>query len=105
MTKRTLVDSLTIRMAKARRKQQSSKFLRLLGGRGAATLVLGAALSLGGFTEAVDGVHFLVEKDLDAVRVVKQKGDDEKVVAKLQDGFAANSVFKLSRSEERRVGK
>jgi soluble lytic murein transglycosylase-like protein len=96
MTKRTLVDSLTIRMAKARRKQQSSKFLRLLGGRGAATLVLGAALSLGGFTEAVDGVHFLVEKDLDAVRVVKQKGDDEKVVAKLQDGFAANSVFKLS---------
>ena len=96
MTKRTLVDSLSIRIAKARRKQQSSRILRLLGGRGAATLLLGAALSIGGVTEAIDGVHFLVEKDLDSVRVLKQKGDDEKVVANLQDGFAANSVFKLA---------
>jgi soluble lytic murein transglycosylase-like protein len=90
------MDSLTIRMAKARRKQQSNRVLRLLGGRGAATLLLGAALSIGGVTEAVDGVHFLIEKDLDAVRVVRQNGNDQKVVARLGDGFAANSVFKLS---------
>lgn len=96
MTKRTLMDSFSIRVAKAQKKRQSNRFLRLLGGRGLATVLLGGALSIGGVTEAVDGVHFLVEKDLDGVHVLRQKGDDEKVVAKLNDGFAANSVFKLS---------
>ena len=97
MTKRTLTDSLSIRLARARRRKQSSPLLRLLGGRGAATLLLGAALSFGGLTEAFDGVHFLVQKDLDAVRVVKEDdGGDRQVVARLHDGFAANSLFKLS---------
>jgi soluble lytic murein transglycosylase-like protein len=54
-------------------------------------------LSAGGLTQALDGVHFLVEKDLDAVRVVKQDGRKAEVVAKIDDGFAGNSVFKLSR--------
>jgi hypothetical protein len=44
----------------------------------------------------MDHVHFLVEKDLDAVRVVRQTGDREKVVAKLSGDFTGNTVFKLS---------
>jgi len=56
-------------------------------------------LSVGGITQALDGVHFLVEKDLDAVRVVKQDGrHHDRVVARIKDGFAGNSVFKLSRA-------
>jgi len=64
-----------------------------------ATLGLGAALSVGGINEAMHDVHFLIRKDLDAVRVVKQEdGKRAKVVAKVEDGFAANSLFKLSRA-------
>jgi hypothetical protein len=63
-----------------------------------ATLGLGAALSIGGLGEVMHDVHFLVRKDLDAVRVVKQEeGKRAEVVAKVDDGFAANSLFKLSR--------
>ena len=75
---------------------QSKPILRFLGGRGAVTLVLGAALSIGGITEAMDHVHFLVMKDLDAVRVVRQSGNHEKVVARLGGDFTGNTVFKLS---------
>jgi Transglycosylase SLT domain len=92
-----LLDRLSIRMARLRRTLDQHRVLRLLGGRGAVTLLLGTALSVGGLTQALDGVHFLVEKDLDAVRVVKQQGHSAHVVAKLDDGFAGNSVFKLSR--------
>ncbi len=84
-------------VAKTRKKLDTKPFLRLLGGRGAATLALGAALSIGGVTEAFDNVHFLVEKSLDSVRVVRQNGENEKVVAKLGGGFAGNTVFKLAR--------
>ena len=63
-----------------------------------ATVALGAALSVGGLDEVLHDVHFLVRKDLDAVRVVKQQdGKRSEVVAKVEDGFAANSLFKLSR--------
>jgi soluble lytic murein transglycosylase-like protein len=63
-----------------------------------ATVAVGAALSVGGINEALHDVHFLVRKDLDAVRVVKQEeGKRSEVVAKVEDGFAANSLFKLSR--------
>jgi hypothetical protein len=99
MTKRpTLTENVSTRVARARRSAERHKVFRLLGPRGAVTLVLGCALSIGGVTEALDGVHFLVERDLDAVRVVRQKGHRSTVVAKLEDGFAANSVFKLSQA-------
>jgi hypothetical protein len=100
MTKRrpTLTENVSTRVARARRSAERNKLFRFLGGRGAVTLVLGCALSIGGVTEAFDGVHFLVEKDLDAVRVVRQKGHRSTVVAQLEDGFAANSVFKLSQA-------
>jgi hypothetical protein len=94
--KRPVNERLTTRMAKTRHSFQSRKFLRFLGGRGAATLLVGAALSVGGLSEAMNHVHFLVEKDLDAVRVVRQSGHREKVVAKLEGDFAGNTVFKLS---------
>ena len=98
MTKRTLIDSMSIRVAKARRKSEKSRALRLLGGRGAAALILGGVLSLGGLTESLNGAHILVQKDLDSVKVVTQKNGEENLVADLHDGFAANSVFKLSRA-------
>ena len=85
--------SISYRLAKAR----NHRILRTFGSRAMATLALGAALSVGGATEALQGVHFLVQKDLDSVRVVKSNGHNAEVVASLSNGFAANSLFKLSR--------
>jgi soluble lytic murein transglycosylase-like protein len=97
MRRKALVDSLSSRSAKVRRRAERHPLLRLLGSRSLATLALGTALSIGGATEVLQNVHFLVQKDLDAVRVVKVDGKHPQVVAKLNDGFAANSLFKLSR--------
>ncbi len=97
MAKKTpLKDSLSIRMARARKSAERHRILRLIGGRGAAALLLGTALSVGGITETMDNVSFLVQKDLDAVRVVRVKGEDEKVVANLEGNFTGNTVYKLS---------
>ena len=73
------------------------RVVRWIGPRGIATLALGATLSIGGLSEALHGTHFVVLKDLDAVRVVRQNGARTKTVAKMHDGFAADSFFKLSR--------
>jgi len=96
MTKR-LTESMSMRVARTRRNAEKSLLLRWLGTRAMATVALGAALSIGGATEALQGVHFLVQKNLDSVRVVKSDGRHASVVANLSDGFAANSLFKLSR--------
>jgi soluble lytic murein transglycosylase-like protein len=96
--KHSLTESLSVRSAKVRRKAQSHRLLHWVGGRAAATILVGAALSVGGVTEALQGVHFLVLKDLDNVKVVKQQGSHAKVVANLGDDFAGNSLFKLSRT-------
>jgi hypothetical protein len=97
MPKKTpLKDSLSIRAARMRKSAERHRIVRLLGGRGAAALLLGTALSVGGITEMFDNVSFLVQKDLDAVRVVRVKGEDEKVVANLKGNFTGNTVFKLS---------
>jgi transglycosylase-like protein with SLT domain len=97
MKKTSLIDSVSLRTAKLRRRTETHRMLRFLGSRAAATLALGTALSIGGATEVLQHVHFLVQKDLDAVRVVESDGRHAKVVAKVSDGFAANSLFKLSR--------
>ena len=97
MKKNTLVDSLSSRSAKMRRRAERHGVIRVLGARALATVALGTALSIGGATEVLQHVHFLVQKDLDAVRVVKDDGRHPQLVAKLSDGFAANSLFKLSR--------
>ena len=96
--RRSLTENVSKRLARVHRTAERSRIFRTLGGRGAVTVILGCALSIGGLTEGLSGVHFLVEKDLDAVRVVRQKGESATVVAKLEDGFAANSVFKLSQA-------
>jgi hypothetical protein len=93
----TFTDFVSLQRAKMRRRLESKPLLRRLGVKTATTLALGTALSVGGVTESLQGVHFLVRKDLDAVRVVKQQGRSNQVLAKLDDGFTANSVFKLTR--------
>jgi hypothetical protein len=92
------MERLSTRSAKAHGVLRRRRVFRWLGGRGAATLVLGAALSVGGVAEVMDNVHFVVRKDLDGVRVVENSNGHRQVVATLADGFAANSVFKLSRA-------
>lgn len=90
-------NALSTRVARLRKRTNNSRMYRLLGARGAAALLMGAALSVGGLTQALDGAHFVVEKDLDSVQVVKQQGAEATVVADVHDSFAANSIFKLSR--------
>jgi soluble lytic murein transglycosylase-like protein len=94
--KKPLKDSLSLRVARLRKSAERHRVIRLIGGRGAVALLLGTALSVGGISDTLDNVHFLVQKDLDSVRVVRQKGDDQKVVANLKGNFAGNAVFKLS---------
>ena len=90
-------NALSTRVARLRKRTNNSRMYRLLGARGAAALLMGAALSVGGLTQALDGAHFVVEKGLDSVQVVKQQGAEATVVANVHDSFAANSIFKLSR--------
>ena len=96
MKKRSLRELVSLRAARMRKATEKHTLLRSLGGRGAITLGLGAALSLGGISQAYQGVHFTVQKDLDAVRVVKQQGSQREILATVTDGFAATSVYKLS---------
>jgi soluble lytic murein transglycosylase-like protein len=94
--KAPVTETFSIRFARLRKSAERHRALRLLGGRGAAALVLGTALSIGGFAETMENMQFLVQKDLDAVRVVRMKGDDVKVVADLEGNFTGNTVFKLA---------
>ncbi|MEO8032969.1 MAG: lytic transglycosylase domain-containing protein [Acidobacteriota bacterium] len=96
MPARTLKDSVSTRLARGRQVLDSHRWFRLLGGRGAMTVALGAALSIGGLSEALDGIHFVVKKDLDSVRVVRRSNRRDEVVASMGDGFAANTFFKLA---------
>jgi soluble lytic murein transglycosylase-like protein len=97
MKKKTpLKESMSVRVARARKSAERHRLFRLIGGRGAAALLLGTALSIGGISETMSNVRFLVEKDLDSVRVVRVRGNDEKVVANLKGNFTGNTVFKLS---------
>ena len=93
MTKRSVAE----RVARLHRKSEKNRLFRVLGARGTLAVALGAALSVGGLTDTMAGAHFLVQKDPDFVRVVRIDRGHAGVVAKLADGFAGNSVFKLSR--------
>ena len=95
---KNLNDRISARIAAARLKAGRRPLFRFLGGRGAMTVALGAALSVGGLHDTFSNVHFLVEKNLDSVRVVRQRGDDQRLLASLKGGFAANTVFKISRA-------
>jgi soluble lytic murein transglycosylase-like protein len=71
--KRSLTESLSVRSAKARRNAQSHRILHWIGGRGLATLALGAALSVGGVTEALQDTHLLIAGDHHAVQAAKKQ--------------------------------
>jgi soluble lytic murein transglycosylase-like protein len=86
--RRSLTESLSVRSAKVRRKAQSHRLLHLIGGRGVATLVVGAALSVGGLSEVLQGVA-IPEKAAPA-RIVKSHRTHKPVVANLA-GAAARS--------------
>ena len=77
--KRSLTDSLSMRTAKARRKAQSHRTLHWIGGRAAATLLLGAALSVGGVTEAFQGVHFGAQDE--ALRIAHARDGRQQLIA------------------------
>ena len=97
MTKKhPMKETISLRLARGRKAAEQYRIMNFVGGRGAAALLLGTALSVGGVVDTMSGVHFLVQKDLDSVRVVRQKGEDAKVVAHLHGGFSSNTVFKLS---------
>ena len=89
-------ESLSLRFARLRRAAERHRVVGVLGGRGAAALLLGTALSIGGIAETLENTQFLVEKDLDAVRVVRVKGENERVMANLKGNFTGNTVFKLA---------
>ena len=94
--KAPVTETLSLRFAHLRKSTEKHRAIRMLGGRGAAALLLGTALSIGGIAETMSNMQFLVQKDLDTVRVVRVKGDDAKVVADLKGNFTGNTVFKLA---------
>lgn len=97
MTRKTpLIDTLSGRRARFQRAVERRPLLRLLGGRGAMVVLLGSALSVGGITDGLDQVQFLVTKDLDAVRVVRRTPGNDKVVAKLEGEYTGNVLFKFA---------
>lgn len=102
-TQREFIDAVSRRLARARQKMSSNPLFRTLGGRGAAAVLLGATLSIGGMAETLGGVHFLVQKNLDSLRVVRQDGHHSTVAANLPSGLAADSLLKLSRALPARV--
>jgi soluble lytic murein transglycosylase-like protein len=96
--KPSLMDRLSNRSARARRALHRRRLFRWFGGRGLTTLALGAALSAGGVAEFLDNSHFVIQRDPHGIRLVENDGESHRVVATLAHGFAAASVFRLSRA-------
>jgi hypothetical protein len=92
------LDALSIRIAVARDRFASRRARGRFHTKRTMTLILGAALSVGGVGQAFDRVQFLVEKDLDQTTLVRKSAGGEKVVARLSGGFAANTIYKIARA-------
>ena len=88
--RRSLTESLSLRSAKARRKTQSHPLLRWIGGRGVATLLVGAALSVGGLTEVLQGVD--TSKIMEPRQHKQSAANLDDVAAAPQDGLVATSI-------------
>jgi soluble lytic murein transglycosylase-like protein len=91
-----LKERFSMRLARVRRAAGERPLFRMIGGRGAAAILLGTALSVGGITDTLANVQFLVKKDLETVSVVKRSGAEETVIANLKGDFRGNTLFKLS---------
>ncbi|MFN2441838.1 MAG: lytic transglycosylase domain-containing protein [Thermoanaerobaculia bacterium] len=94
--KRELIDALSIRLAIFRDRKKRWAEKRAAGSRRKAMLVLGAALSIGGVTEAFDQVQFIVQKNLDGVQVVRSAPEGNRVVAQMSEGLTGDSLYKLA---------
>ncbi len=70
----------------------------VLKGKRLLTVVFGAALSIGGVSEAFNGAQYLVEKDLDSLQVVRSTANGREVVADVKGAFASNSIYKIARA-------
>lgn len=92
------LDALSIRVAVAKSRFASRRARGRFHAKRTMTLILGAALSVGGVGQAFDRVHFLVEKDLDQTTVVRTSSGGERVVARISGGFAANTVYTIARA-------
>ena len=82
--RRELIDAMSIRLAIAGEKQKRWRERRAVHSKRTAMLLLGAALSVGGVTEAFDQVRFVVQKDLDGVQVVRTSEAGSRVVARAE---------------------
>ncbi len=98
MKPRCHMRDVSTRLACARRRYAASAPLRLLGVRSAAALLLGAALSVGGIADTLDGVHLMARKNLDSLRVVRDDDAGRNVIAGVHGEIVAASLFKLSRA-------
>lgn len=88
-----LLDKLSVRWAIARERRGSRKLLQT---KRMMTLMLGAALSVGGVSEGIGEAHLTVEKDLNRVKVLQRGPNGNRVVVNVGDSFAANSIYKLA---------
>lgn len=93
--RRQLIDAMSIRLAIAGEQHKRRRERRAVHSKRTAMLLLGAALSVGGVTEAFDQVQFIVQKDLDGVKVVRTSEAGTKVVARAE-GVAGNSLYKMA---------
>jgi len=83
--RRSLTESLSVRSAKVRRKTQSHRLLHWIGGRGVATLVVGAALSVGGLTEVLQGVDVVIPTSPVTAKIAGQHASSGRVLASAVD--------------------
>jgi Soluble lytic murein transglycosylase and related regulatory proteins (some contain LysM/invasin domains) len=89
-------EGLTARPAQESHRRRRGKRKRIQPQR-AIGLLLGAALSVGGVSQAFDDVRFVVKKDLYRMQVVREDHDSEKVVAGVESAFTASSIYKTAR--------
>lgn len=94
--KHTRKETAFARLATLRQRFERSRAFRLVGSRGAIALLLGTALSLGGISETLGNVQFLVRKDLDTVRVLRHGEESDQLLANVNGKFAGNALFKLA---------
>ncbi|HXA19735.1 MAG TPA: lytic transglycosylase domain-containing protein [Thermoanaerobaculia bacterium] len=87
--RRSLTGSLSVRSAKVRRKTYSRRLLHWIGGRGLATLVVGAALSAGGLTEVFQSVDVVIPGTPATGKIARQHASPGGVLASVADSDAS----------------
>lgn len=86
-----MIEAIRIRLALSRQARGKRGFSARP--TQAALAFFAAALSIGGVSEVLQSAPFAVRKDLEGVQVVR----GERVVANVNDSFAANSLYRIAR--------